>query len=66
MTVMVLDINDNTPSFIFPVNASRYTATLTENSPFSRPLQFFATDEDSTSNAQVSFVFSAGQGKTEW
>lgn len=61
--VAVLDINDNDPVFIFSTNASRYEARLRENSPFSRPIQFFASDADSGTNAQIVFSFTDASGK---
>ena len=56
------DINDNSPKFIFPPGSSSYSANLRENSPFVRPISFIADDDDSTSNAAISFSFSPGQG----
>ncbi len=59
------DVNDNTPVFIFPGNATQYEVVLDENSPFTRPVTLIATDADSSINALINFGFQPGQGTAD-
>ena len=60
MPVDVVDINDHEPIFSFPDNTSTYRASIFENAPFTRILEFSASDQDSGNNAQISFTATNG------
>ena len=59
--VLVVDINDNDPEFLFPPNASFYEAVIAENAPFTRLVELQASDRDSGINAQLQFLAAGGK-----
>ncbi len=63
MPVTVMDINDNTPAFIFPGNDTFYEATLSEDVGFTRVINFMASDQDTGINAQLVFERSSSKLK---
>lgn len=60
----VMDVNDNAPQFVFGVNASIYTAEISESSSSRRViLELQATDADSDDNGLVTFSPSNASSK---
>ncbi len=59
--MIVMDVNDNDPQFIFAENASMYEVEIFENAPFTRLVEFLASDRDSGGNAMTTFTPSGGE-----
>ena len=59
--VTVVDINDNSPQFLFAENASFYEAVISENAPFTRLVELLAVDRDSGQNAEFDFFPSGSE-----
>ncbi|XP_064629384.1 protocadherin Fat 3-like [Lineus longissimus] len=56
-TLNILDVNDNTPVFA----ALSYSATVEQYGTYlPNPISVFATDADSTTNAQITYAFVSG------
>ncbi len=60
LTVLLTDINDNSPKF----SKAEYRGRIFENSPFGTQfLQVTAEDKDSAKNAQIQYAIAGGSGK---